>query len=168
MEKWTFGNWHPVLGACRDRRVQRASRLRGGNSRFHHVPHPEPVQENHLAAPGPARGHARPERGADPGGGLGSCAHPRGDPGHHWIRYVLLIRGFMLSAAHCLKKSEDLSCKNGTFVHSMAGIHSWRLYNSNVLPLDIIFLRKVILLLNVLSILWVSVCLSVEGENIRK
>lgn len=77
--------WCPPKMSCvpRHRCLQCAGGVRGGDGRLHHVPHPEPVPQDHLAAPGPAGGHAGPERRADPGGGFRGRQDPRGDLGHH-------------------------------------------------------------------------------------
>lgn len=68
--------------------LQRACGVCGGDRGLHHVPHPEPVPADHLAAPGAAGRHAGPECRADPRSGLRSREDPRGDLGHHWTRCV--------------------------------------------------------------------------------
>lgn len=100
-----WGHLRPVLGAVpgrgfgdcpcmscvpRHRCLQCAGSVRGGDRGLHHVPHPQPVPQDHLAAPGAAGGHARPERRADPRSGFWSRQDPWGDLGHHRTRCVSL------------------------------------------------------------------------------
>lgn len=70
----------------RHRRLQHPLGGRGGNGRLHALSHPQPVPAKHLAVPGPPGGHAGPERGADPGGGVGRGPDPGRDPRPHRVR----------------------------------------------------------------------------------
>lgn len=73
---------------CRDRRLQHPLGRRGGDGRLHRLPRPQPLPAEHVALPGAAGRDAGAERGADPGGGLRRCAHPRRDARPHRLRYV--------------------------------------------------------------------------------
>lgn len=73
---------------CRDCRLQHPLGCRGGDGRLHRLPRPQPLPAEHVALPGAAGRDAGAERGADPGGGLRRCAHPRRDARPHRLRYV--------------------------------------------------------------------------------
>lgn len=68
------------------------------------MPHPQPLPAEHLALPGSAGGHASPECGANPGGGVRCRPHTWRNPGSHrfWWIFNYMLSSFSLFLAPSL------------------------------------------------------------------